>query len=95
MKDYFILSYATSFWSGELTTIVGGLLIYLSSPNQSLLLAPLGRDFRIVGGGLLTVGLAAFLAGLGVPAALASWGVALMLTLLVTPFLSLLKGPRT
>lgn len=94
MNDYFILSHATSLWSGELATVVGGLLIYLANPNQSVLQAPLGRQLRRIGYGLLAAGLAAFLAGHGVPAALASWGVALMLTLLVAPFLSLLKGPR-
>lgn len=93
--ESFTLSLSVGLGLGNLAGVAGGLLIYFTIPNQALLRAALGRGLRFLGGGLLAVGLATFLACLGAPAALAPSGVALMLTLLVAPFVFLLKEPRT
>lgn len=94
MADSFILSLPVGLGLGHLAAVAGGLTLYLTSPNQALLRVPLGRRLRILGWGLLATALAAFLACLSAPAAVAAWGVALMLTFLAVPFLALCKRPR-
>lgn len=94
MTDAFTLSLPVGLGLGHLAAVAGGLTLYLTSPNQALLRAPLGRRFRMLAWSLMATALAAFLACLGAPAAVAAWGVALMLTFLAVPFLALCKRPQ-
>ena len=79
---------------GAACLLAGMSLVYLASPNQRMLAAPLGRGGRIAGLMLAVAALGVFLAAMGAIAAVAVWGVGAMLAAILLPFLGLLWKRR-
>lgn len=81
-------------WLGAACVVAGGSLLYLANPNQRLLSVAAGLGAVLLGVVLLLAGLVFFLAVMGAPAAVATWCVAFMLTVLALPFVALLSNRR-
>jgi len=89
-----MLSASLSAGLGGLLMALGALVFYLASPGQVLLAQPWPAGVRLLGVLCLALSLACLLPGRGAPAAVATWAVWLMLSLMLAPCLGLLRRSR-
>jgi hypothetical protein len=75
-----------------LLSMAGAILIYLASPQQKLLSAPLRAGFRMAALATIAGGAAAWIAATGIGAGIATTLTTWMLTWVALPYLSWWRG---